>query len=120
MSAAGLDLLVILASQLSLILDIVLQSGQCSQYEERTGSQSENIDRHIGIRHDPKSEDGSGRQDLTYCTDTSQCQRETKSHAKSIEQGRNGRMGIRIALCSSQNDTVYNDQRNIHTQSIVQ
>ena len=120
MSAAGLDFLIILACQFSLVLHIILQSSQCSQHKERTGSQSEDVDRYIGIRHDPESEDRSCRQNLSHGTDTGQSQGETKSHAKSVKQRRNRRIGVCIALRSSQNNTVHNDQRNVYTQCIIQ
>ena len=65
-----------------------------------------------------KSEKGSGTKDLTDQSDDSQTHGKSKSHTNSIKNRFDWSILGCIAFCTAKNDTVYNDQWNIHTKCL--
>jgi Na+-translocating ferredoxin:NAD+ oxidoreductase subunit C len=70
----------------------------------------------ISNRNDLCSESFSGTKDLSYKTNGNQTDGKSKSHSKSVKDRWKDRIFGSITLCTSQNDTVNNDQRNINSK----
>ena len=66
--------------------------------------------------HIAYAKDLSGAQKLSDDTDTGQAQSETEAHADTVKNRSNHFILGSISLCTAQNNTVYNDQRDIDTQ----
>ena len=67
-----------------------------------------------------KSEDFTCTDQFTNSSDNCKRQSKTKSHADSVKEGRKYLILGGIGFRSSKNDTVYNDQRDIQSQCIIQ
>ena len=71
------------------------------------------------IRDDLEAEDGACTEDLTECTERNECEGESEPHTESIEEGQDRGVEQCEGLCTSEDDTVNNDQRDIDTERAV-
>src|SRR5699024_10004054 len=74
---------------------------------------SEKPDGCISIRQDLESEDLPCTDQFSHNTDASQSHCESESHADPVKDRRQDRILGRVALCSSEDDAVYNDKRDV-------
>ena len=123
-ATAGLDLGNIFALLCHVDLYFVLDRCKSGKNQKCSRCKDKDSDRGIagstgsciGNRNDLCPESFSGTKDLSYKTNGNQAHCKAKTHSKSVKDRRKDRVLGSITLCTSQNDTVNNDQWNVNSK----
>ena len=76
----------------------------------------EDRNRRYGIRKKLPAKKAAGTKKFTDHTDQSQCDCKAKPHAKAVKQRKPRTDFVCVGFCTSEDDAVYNDQRDINAE----
>ena len=101
-----------------LLQEFLYQCHQVAQYDEGTWCQYE--DEHtVSLAIEVQSEDTTCTQQLTHCTNQSQCQRKTKTHAQTVQSRQAHGVLSSKRFSTTKHDTVHHNQRDKQTQHLI-
>ena len=100
--------------------DLVDQRDHAAEHEEAAGRHGKNADGVVVKPGNGHTAEGAGAENFADGRHRAQRQRKAETHAETVDRGINHTVLVGVHFGSAEDDAVDDDQRQIHTQRLIQ